>query len=57
MSNGQKFYGKYRGTVINNIDPLQLGRLQVDVPDVAGLIPRVGPCRVFHLRASKWAPT
>ena len=25
----QKFYGKYRGTVINNIDPLQMGRLQV----------------------------
>lgn len=34
-----KFYGKYRGTVLNNIDPLQLGRLQVQVPDVAGLIP------------------
>lgn len=34
-----KFYGKYRGMVLNNIDPLQTGRLQVQVPDVAGLIP------------------
>ena len=34
-----KFYGKYRGVVLNNIDPLQTGRLQVQVPDVTGLIP------------------
>jgi uncharacterized protein involved in type VI secretion and phage assembly len=34
-----KYYGKYRGTVINNIDPLQTGRIQVSVPDVTGLIP------------------
>ena len=33
------FYGKYRGTVINNIDPLQIGRIQVQVPDVSGLLP------------------
>ncbi|MEO1208779.1 MAG: phage baseplate assembly protein V [Cyanobacteria bacterium J06638_20] len=33
-SNGQ-YYGKYRGTVINNVDPLKLGRLQVQVPDVS----------------------
>lgn len=40
MSNGaQKFYGKYRGMVISNIDPLQQGRLMVQVPDVGGLIP------------------
>ena len=37
MSN--PFYGKYRGTVINNIDPLLIGRIQAIVPDVAGLIP------------------
>jgi uncharacterized protein involved in type VI secretion and phage assembly len=29
-----KFYGKYRGMVLNNVDPLQMGRLQVQVPDV-----------------------
>jgi len=34
-----KFYGKYRGTVINNIDPLQEGRIQAMVPDVSGLAP------------------
>jgi uncharacterized protein involved in type VI secretion and phage assembly len=30
-------YGKYRGLVLNNIDPLQKGRVQVQVPDVLGL--------------------
>ena len=33
------FYGKYRGTVINNVDPLQIGRIQAMVPDVSGLLP------------------
>lgn len=33
------YFGKYRGVVLNNIDPMQQGRLQVQVPDVAGLIP------------------
>ncbi|GJQ57329.1 MAG: baseplate assembly protein [Candidatus Scalindua sp. AMX11] len=39
MSDGEKFYGKYRGVVLNNVDPLQLGRLMVQVPDVTGLAP------------------
>ena len=30
------FFGKYRGKVENNIDPLQLGRVQVSVPAVLG---------------------
>jgi len=34
-----QFLGKYRGMVLNNIDPMQMGRLQVQVSDVAGLIP------------------
>jgi uncharacterized protein involved in type VI secretion and phage assembly len=34
-----KYYGKYRGTVINNIDPMQIGRLLVMVPDVSNVIP------------------
>ena len=38
MTNG-RFYGKYRGMVLNNIDPMQMGRLQVQVPDVTGLAP------------------
>lgn len=34
-----RFYGKYRGLVINNMDPLNLGRLQAMVPEVLGEIP------------------
>lgn len=33
----KKYYGKFRGTVVNNIDPLQTGRLLVQVPDVFGI--------------------
>jgi len=37
--NGQtKFYGKYRGTVVNNVDPMQIGRIQVLVPDVSNVM-------------------
>lgn len=32
-------YGKYRGTVINNIDPEQRGRIMAEVPDVLGVLP------------------
>lgn len=31
-----QFWGKYRGKVENNVDPMQLGRLQVSVPSVLG---------------------
>ncbi len=31
-----QFFGKYRGKVENNFDPLQLGRVQVSVPTVLG---------------------
>jgi len=34
-----RYFGKYRGMVLNNIDPMQQGRLQVQVPDIAGLTP------------------
>ncbi len=37
--NSQKFYGKYRGTVIENIDPLQMGRVMLQCPDVLGETP------------------
>ena len=30
----KKYYGKFRGTVYNNIDPKGLGRVQVTVPDI-----------------------
>ncbi len=32
----RQFFGKYRGKVVNNIDPMQLGRVQVSVPAVLG---------------------
>jgi uncharacterized protein involved in type VI secretion and phage assembly len=39
QSETKKFYGKYRGTVINNVDPLMMGRINVMVPDVSNVIP------------------
>lgn len=32
------FYGKYRGTVVNNIDPMMTGRIQAIVPDVSSVM-------------------
>ena len=37
MTEPQRHYGKFRGVVIGNIDPMQMGRIQVQVPDVLGL--------------------
>ena len=44
-----KFYGKYRGMVLNNIDPERRGRIQVQVPDISNLIPSSWalPCLPF----------
>jgi uncharacterized protein involved in type VI secretion and phage assembly len=39
MNGAQKYYGKYKGTVINNIDPMLSGRLMVTIPDVTSLTP------------------
>ncbi len=39
MSDNGHYYGKYRGVVLNNVDPMQMGRLMVQVPDVTGLTP------------------
>jgi uncharacterized protein involved in type VI secretion and phage assembly len=38
MSDAGRYYGKYRGTVVNNVDPMQLGRIQVIVPDVSNVM-------------------
>jgi uncharacterized protein involved in type VI secretion and phage assembly len=37
MDDSSKHYGKYRGTVINNVDPQLTGRIQAQVPDILGL--------------------
>jgi hypothetical protein len=34
-----RYYGKYRGTVVNNVDPMQIGRIQAIVPDVSNAVP------------------
>jgi hypothetical protein len=36
---GSRFYGKYRGVVLNNVDPLGIGRIQALVPDVLAVLP------------------
>ena len=42
----KKFFGKYRGSVLNNVDPEEIGRLQVHVPELMGptLSPWAMPC-------------
>lgn len=45
----QRLYlGKYRGIVVNNIDPQQIGRIQVNLPDVPLLLSSWAmPCLPF----------
>lgn len=49
MSDANKYFGKYRGLVIDNVDPLQTGRLMVQVPDVSNILPSTWamPCLPF----------
>ena|SRR5947209_117395 len=35
----KRYFGKYRGLVVNNIDPMFIGRLLVQVSDVKALLP------------------
>jgi hypothetical protein len=35
----KRYYGKFRATVIDNVDPMQLGRILVMSPDVHGIVP------------------
>lgn len=52
----QRFYGKYRGTVLNNVDPMRRGRLQLQVPDVLGVSPSswAMPCLPATGRQMGW---
>jgi uncharacterized protein involved in type VI secretion and phage assembly len=56
MSGQQRYYGKYRGMVVSNVDPMQQGRLQVQVPDVLGLnvLNWALPCLPFTGRQMGW---
>jgi hypothetical protein len=49
MDDSTKHFGKYRGTVINNVDPMQKGRIQAEVSDVLGYSPSTFalPCVPF----------
>ncbi len=38
-SGAKRFYGKYRATVLSNVDPEQRGRLMLNVPAVLGAVP------------------
>lgn len=39
MREEQKFFGIYRATVVNNVDPMQLGRIMALIPDVGSITP------------------
>lgn len=45
----KQFLGKYRGIVVDNVDPLQKGRLMVQVADVSNVLPSTWamPCVPF----------
>jgi hypothetical protein len=49
MREGPKFYGIYRGTVVNNQDPLLMGRINAICENVASLTPTTFamPCVPF----------
>jgi hypothetical protein len=49
MNGGPKYYGVYRATVVDNVDPLQIGRIMAMVPDVSNLVPSTWamPCIPF----------
>jgi len=49
MASMEKYFGKYRGTVVNNVDPMQMGRLQIIVPDVSNVIPTTWAMPCFPL--------
>lgn len=44
-----RVFGKYRGIVLTNTDPLNLGRLQANVPEVLGEVPTgwATPCAPY----------
>lgn len=56
----KKYFGKYRGMVINNVDPMQMGRLMVQVPDISGLIPSTWAMPCFAVTGKQmgtwWLP-
>jgi hypothetical protein len=53
VEGGRKYYGKYKGTVVQNADPMFRGRLMVLVPDILGpAVPSswAEPCTTYWRR-------
>ena len=53
----KKYYGKYRGTVFNNVDIENTGRIMAIVPDVLGIVPSTWamPCLPFSgIQSGAW---
>jgi Type VI secretion system/phage-baseplate injector OB domain len=39
VTEAKKYWGKFQGTVLQNVDPMKRGRLQLSVPEVHSLLP------------------
>jgi uncharacterized protein involved in type VI secretion and phage assembly len=52
----RQFFGKYRGTVANNVDPYRRGRIQVKVPAVygTGRLSWALPCTPYAGNGAGW---
>jgi uncharacterized protein involved in type VI secretion and phage assembly len=42
-----QYFGKYRGSVLDNVDPMRMGRIQVKVPDISPSPSWAMPCVPF----------
>ena len=51
MNDGPKYYGKYRATVLNNLDPENRGRVMVQLADRFGLFPSTWALPSFQMAA------
>jgi uncharacterized protein involved in type VI secretion and phage assembly len=57
MQTETRYYGKYRGTVINVEDPMRMGRIMAEVPQVYGMLPSTWamPCVPFAgIQSGEW---
>ena len=51
MSEGPRYFGKYRATVLNNLDPRSQGRIQVQLGDQYGPFPSTWALPAFPMAA------
>ena len=55
MTDGPKYFGKYRATVLNNIDPQNQGRIMVQLGDKYGAFPSTWAMPSFPFAAKAMA--